>query len=274
MCIGGCSSAKNENDSPKFQIALGYIEKNRYLSEEIEQIFKKYLPSEYTQDFLYLKSNDIDFEKKEVNWSIGLGGTAFALKEMHEKINFEPFLVEKGCNQSVQYISRKNISSDLKNIKKILIYNNDYPSPLAFTMLYHLDLDKVKIFQTSEESAASSALKNGVVDVIVTEDYYLYNETASREESIIKIIDYPVVIKQFPEIKIPCKILFSTNKLKGDDRVKISKILTTAPWRVAGKSKLGGFVEIDKIKFEKLMNYFDWDLDNLIRSKILNLSLN
>lgn len=228
------------------------------------------MPEKYTKNFLYLRSDDINFSAKDVTWSIGLGGTVFALKEMGAGIRFNPWLWENGCHQSVQVIYKKGNVHNLNQSNRILIFNTGYSSPLLLRLLYGHDLRKLVIQESHDKDKSIANLKSGKVDVILSLVSHLYSKQGKVDIPILELRNTSLESEIIPTIPIPCRAMFYSHKLQVTDKVIIEKILTSFPWKNE-KYKLKEFIPIDANKFKNTMDQFNWELDEKIRRKIKKL---
>lgn len=262
-----CSAIEDSKNQENFVFAFGYLEKSRDLTDEVYRVFKKYLPPRYTENPLYLKSTDIDFNQKEVPWHAAIGGTVFALKELSEGIRFFPLMWEKNCENSVHLISKNEIPADLKKIKKILVFHTGYPSSLTLTLLYGLNRDKIEIFETKDENKAIEALVNEKVDIVLSE-IYIYQNSEIRPALRPRSDKLKTAI--FTELKVPCRTLAYSPKLTDAERKEILERLSSKPWE-KDNYKFEALSEIKMEDFQKIQNIFNWDLDKKIRSQIRKL---
>ena len=133
-----------------------------------------------------------------------------------------------------------------------------------------MNLDQVEIFETADEKKATKALRDNKIDVIITVIKYIHKNSKIRTLPSIKITDMPVTIKNNSSIQIPCRTLFFSPKLGESDRKEIANILMTYPWKNQNYN-IKALVPINKIEYVKIQKYFNWNLDNKIRSKLKKL---
>lgn len=263
--IVGCAVPQRDT-RPDLKVAVGYIENQKNLSDEIRGIMTKQLSGQYSLDFIPLKSSDINFEEKNVVWDIGIGGTIFALKELGEGIQFYPLMWEDRCSKSPLLVSmNRQKDHSLKKANKILVLHSDYPSVLSLSLLY--DLKSKKIYETSDSQKAMLALAQGEVDIIVS-------EATTRLLSQKTQVTFPFLLenanidtKIMREIEIPCRTLFYSPKVSLQDRLEVISRLENYPWKGQGHDLLP-LKAVDMEEFQKIQSLFDWKKDNQLRKSL------
>lgn len=264
------SANKHKQEDPEITLAIGYIEKIRDISDDFLRVFKDYLPQRFSANPVFLQTHDVDFNKKEVDWHLGFGGTIFAMKEISEGINFCPMMWIRNCHNSVQIISRGK-NKKLHKYKKILIFHNGYPSPLSLTKIYPLKLNQHQLYETMDEAEASAALTKGKVDVIISDNYKILGDKVDQQLPLLTFEEKNISVLDDDSWKVPCRTLFYGPKLSVDDKQEVLSTLEKYPWRNKDY-RLGQMAPVNLDRWNSIIKRFDWEKDNLIRRHIKKLN--
>ncbi len=259
LLLGGCSLPLKDS-LENIEIAIGYAQ-HREDAINLQNEFLKFLPKQYNYSFNLMTIHDINFEKKDVSWHLGIGRTDYALKEMASQIKFLPFAWDNKCvtNSELIFLKRK------KKNAKVLFLNAGYISPSSIYMLFEKNIQYIELLTTSNQKLALELLFKKKVDFIINETIIQYLSNSKN-----KLTKIPNRLKnttiEASQIAIPCRTYFYSPKLNENERAKFFELFITN-LKIGSKNR-SSILPLDEAQFYHYLTLFDWQKDELIRKRI------
>lgn len=255
---------KKQEAKSELKIALGYYEHQMDVLKKVEHHFTSaFKDTSFKPQFLLIKAQEVDFNKKEVEWHLGFGGTAFALKEIAEGINFYPLMIEKSCQNSIELYQNGSIKSKRK--LKVLAINQGYISPIFLLPLYPHAKNIIEINSISADDFLKykDQIKNYNFILNLKTTIKFYDKLLDR--SAVKEIDEKLFKKITLNIpNLPCRTLFYSPLLGEKD-----KDYTLSTIKKFQENNIQDVrMELTKVNDQEFQNYkklFDWNLDTKLR---------
>lgn len=249
-------------------LAIGYDTENRALAEKHADYLKSKLSKNFIPQTTFLATDDIDFEKKDVSWDVGIGLTTFALKELHHQIKFTPFAWENSCILSYKFYKNRNAN---KKLKSAIIVNEGYLSPHLLIPLYpHLDLETLELVASQE--LLEEKLKKRTYDIIIANVIQMKTDQLTILKGPVSNFEHPqyftsgqLASENYPHI--PCRTFFYSPRMSLS-RVKTVMDHISNQGESGNKNNFFQLIPVDLAQFEYIQKVLRWDYDEMLRKII------